>query len=82
VLGLIVAGLVALAISLLSTGQTSGNGCVDIKVAHVTGGTELYRCGAEARALCRSPGGIGTFNTALAPALASECHKAGLPVSR
>jgi hypothetical protein len=81
-LGLGVAGLVALAISLLSVGHTSGNGCVDVTVAHVTGGTELYRCGAEARALCSSRGEAGGLNTALARALAVECRKAGLSIAR
>jgi hypothetical protein len=82
VLGLVVAGLVALTISLVSTGRTSRNGCVDVTAAAATGGTELYRCGAEARALCSSPGAAGGSDAALQRALAGECRKAGLPLSR
>jgi hypothetical protein len=82
ILGLLVAGLVVLAISLVSTGNSSGNGCVHVTAAYVTGGTELYRCGAEARALCSSTAGPGATSTALGRAVASECRKAGLSASR
>jgi hypothetical protein len=79
VLGLVAAGVVALTISLVSTGRVSHNGCIDVTAAAATGGTELYRCGAEARALCSTPAVSGGINTALLRALPAECRKAGLP---
>jgi hypothetical protein len=82
VLGLIVAGLVVLVISLASSGQTTGNGCISVTAAAATGGTQLYRCGAEARALCIEPVPAGGSNSALRGALLVECRKAGLPVPR
>jgi hypothetical protein len=81
VLGLVAAGVVALVISLASGGRSSGNGCVDVTAQYVTGGTELYRCGPEARSLCASVGVGGGPGTALSRAIATECRKAGLPVS-
>jgi hypothetical protein len=76
---LVAAGVVALTISLVSTGRVSHNGCIDVTAAAATGGTELYRCGAEARALCSTPAVSGGINTALLRALPAECRKAGLP---
>jgi hypothetical protein len=82
VLAVIVAGVVVLVISLASSGKTSGNGCIAVTAAAATGGTQLYRCGAEARALCSEPVPPGGSNAALRGALLVECRKAGLPVSR
>jgi hypothetical protein len=82
VLGLIVVGIVVLVISLVSSGQKSGNGCIAVTAAAATGGTTLYRCGAEARALCSERVPPGGSNSALRGALLVECRKAGLPVSR
>lgn len=79
VLALLAAGVVVLTISLLSTGRVSRNGCIDLTGAAATGGSELYRCGAQARALCSSPLQRGGINTALLSALPAECRKAGLP---
>jgi hypothetical protein len=82
VLALVAAVVVALAISLLSGSPTSGRGCIRVTVQYVTGGTQLNRCGAEARAVCSSVGVPGGYNGSLGQAVASECRKAGLPVSR
>ncbi len=81
-LGLVAAGVVAVAISLATAGRTSGEGCVDVTVQYVTGGTELYRCGAEARSLCASVGAASGHGGAFGQAVAGECRRAGLPVSR
>ncbi len=81
VLGLVAAAVAALAISFASGGRTTGNGCVDVTVQYVTGGTEIYRCGAEARSLCASVGTTDGHNGALGRAVASECRKAGLSAS-
>jgi hypothetical protein len=82
VLAVTIAGVVALVISLATAGQVSRNGCVHVTAAAATGGTELYRCGAEARALCSSPGAAGASDAALQRALAAECRKAGLALAR
>lgn len=70
---------VVLVISLASHQRTSGHGCVDVSAATVIGGSELYRCGAAARALCTQPGRAGREFLSFQHALADACRKAGLP---
>jgi hypothetical protein len=82
VLGVVAVAVVALTISFASGGRTTGNGCVDVTVQYVTGGTEIYQCGAEARSLCASVRTTFGNNGVLGRAVASECSKAGLPTSR
>lgn len=77
---LLAALAVALVISLGSHQRVSGHGCVDVSAATVIGGSELYRCGAAARALCDEPGRAGREFVSFQRALASACRKAGLPV--
>lgn len=81
VLGLVVAAAVALVISFAAGGRTTGNGCIDVTVQYVTGGTEIDRCGAEARSLCASVGTAGGQNGAVGRAVATACRKAHLPAS-
>ncbi len=69
-----------LVLSLTSHQRTSGHGCVDVSAATVIGGSELYRCGAAARALCTQPGHVGSEFASFQRALADACRKAGLPV--
>ena len=79
--GLLLAALaVVLVISLTSHQRTSGHGCIDVSAATATGGSELYRCGAAARALCTQPGRGGSEFVSFQRALADACRKAGLPV--
>jgi hypothetical protein len=80
VLGFLVAGVVALAISLGTGGRTTGHGCIDVTVQAATGGTELYSCGAEARALCSSVGTAGGYSGVMGAAIATQCRKAGIPL--
>jgi len=80
VLGLLCAGAVALVISLSSPGRSSGHGCVDVSVQAATGGSELYRCGAQARALCASALVGAKADPVSGAAIIRECRKAGLPV--
>jgi hypothetical protein len=80
VVGVVAVLAVALVISFATAGHKSGHGCISVGLAYSTGGAQIYRCGASARALCASvnrPG--GTFGGA-AHSLAVECRKAGLPV--
>jgi hypothetical protein len=71
---------VVLAISLFSSAATSRKGCVDITAASATGGVELNRCGAQARALCARPSQAGPPSGAFVQLVVSECRKAGLAV--
>jgi uncharacterized membrane protein len=80
VLGLLVVIAVAVVIAFTSVQRQSRNGCIDVSAATVIGGSELYRCGNAARALCTEPGGENSQNIAFSRALAEACRKAGLPV--
>jgi len=80
VLGTVAVLAVAVVIALATAGHSSGNGCVDVNIPYSTGGQELYRCGGEARAMCRAVGTPGGFTGAAAHAVATECRKAGLAV--
>ena len=82
VLGLLAVAAVALVVSLASTSPSSGNGCIHVTVQYLTGGTQLNKCGREARSICGSVGLPGGYGGALGQAIAAECRKAGLPVAR
>lgn len=69
-----------LVISLGSHQRVSGHGCIDVSAATVIGGSELYRCGAAARALCTQPGHAGQEFASFQRALAAACRRAGLPI--
>lgn len=78
---LIVAALaLALVVSLASPERHSGHGCVAVGLGYSTGGTQIYRCGSGARALCATVGQANGPVGAAARAISSECRKAGLPV--
>ena len=79
VLGVLAAGVVALGISFASGGHSSGHGCIDVTVPGATGGTEIYRCGAEARALCASAAVVGSQQPLLSQATIAACRKARIP---
>ena len=68
---------VAVVISFTSVQRQSRNGCIDVSSATVIGGSELYRCGATARALCAQT--RSRSNVAFTRALDAACRKAGLP---
>lgn len=84
ILGGVGAVLAALAvivvISLSTAGRVSANGCVDVALPYSTGGAELYRCGANARAMCAQAGKSNGYPGAAGRAVAAQCRKAGLPV--
>jgi hypothetical protein len=77
---LLTALAVILVISLGSHQRVSGHGCIDVSAATAIGGSELYRCGAAARALCEQSGPAGREFVSFQRALASACRKAGLPI--
>ena len=69
----------AVVIALTSVHRTSANGCIDVSAATVIGGSELYRCGAEARSLCsHATASAGSSNVAFQRGLVDACRKAGL----
>ncbi len=80
VLAVVLAGVVAVAIAIGSSGQKSANGCVDVTISGPIGGEELHRCGAEARSLCASVGHPGGITGDPAKDVTRECRKVGLPV--
>jgi hypothetical protein len=77
---LLAAVAVALTISVLSPGGSSRDGCVDVTAASATGGFQLDRCGAQARALCDRPTQAGPPTLAFVQAIVSQCRKSGFPV--
>jgi hypothetical protein len=80
VAGVVAVIAVAVVIAFTSVQRQSRNGCIDVSAATVIGGSELYRCGDAARALCTTPVGESSQNVAFSRALAEACRKAGLPV--
>jgi hypothetical protein len=78
VLGTLAALLVVLVISFASTGHKSAKGCIDVSLAYSTGGAEVYRCGASARAMCAEVGARGGLSGKAADTVAAACRKAGL----
>ena len=80
VLGAVAALALALVVSLGTSGQSSGHGCIYVTIPAATGAQELNHCGATARALCASALQPGAFTSQAAHVLAVACRKAGLPV--
>jgi hypothetical protein len=72
--------VVGLIVAFTSVQKTSGHGCIDVSAATVIGGSELYRCGASARALCEQPLHRGDMYKSFDEALVLACRKASLPV--
>ncbi len=72
--------VLAVAVSFAIGSHSSGNGCVEITIPSATGGQEIYRCGAGARALCMLAGTPGGYTGAAGRTVAVECRKAKLQV--
>jgi predicted acylesterase/phospholipase RssA len=72
--------IVAIVISLLAAGKTSGRGCIYVTIPAATGAEQINQCGEPARATCLSTSTPGAFAPEAARAVAAECRKAGLPV--
>ncbi|MFZ0043049.1 MAG: hypothetical protein WAK93_17200 [Solirubrobacteraceae bacterium] len=80
VLGGLAVVVVAVVIAITTQGHKSGNGCVSVALAYSTGGAQIDRCGASAKALCAGVGHVGGITGAPAGPVATACRKAGLPV--
>jgi hypothetical protein len=72
--------IVGVLIAVITAGHSTGNGCVDVQIASPVGGSETFKCGAQARALCALVGVPDGYNGTAGAAIATECRKAGLPV--
>jgi hypothetical protein len=82
VLGAVAAVVVVLAISLGTSARSSSHGCIYATIPGVVGAVEVYECGNAARSTCRSVGTPGAYARGAAQSIATECRKAGLPVSQ
>ncbi|HWE08374.1 MAG TPA: hypothetical protein VG325_03410 [Solirubrobacteraceae bacterium] len=71
---------VALVISFATSTTKSGRGCISVALAYSTGGAQIDRCGAAARALCASVGVPGGITGLPAHGVAAACRQAGLRV--
>jgi hypothetical protein len=78
VLATLAAFVIVLFVSLGTSDRQSGHGCISVGLAYSTGGAQIYRCGASARAMCATVGRPGGPVGATARALTTECRKAGL----
>jgi hypothetical protein len=80
VLVAVLALTVAIVVSIGTAEHKTANGCVEVKFPTTIGGAELYRCGAQARELCRSVRSTARSGDVEGKAIAAQCRKAGLPV--
>jgi hypothetical protein len=71
---LVVAGIVALAVSGIGSSSTpsSSAACVDVMAASTLGGAQLHACGPDAARLCSS---AGAGSSPLAHALRPQCGR-------
>ncbi|MGA9860186.1 MAG: hypothetical protein WBQ18_20130 [Solirubrobacteraceae bacterium] len=79
-LAVIVAGLVVLGVSLATADKQSGHGCISVSLAYSTGGSQIYRCGAAAQAMCDGVNRPGGLTGLPAHTVADACRKAGLRI--
>ena len=81
VIGTLAALAVALVVSLVSPGPSSGHGCIYATIPGAVGAQQVHECGATARSTCQTVHARGAFTAQAAATVAAECRKAGLPVS-
>jgi len=80
VLTLVIVGVVVF--SLTTHQRTTGHGCIDFNYSTMIGGSEMYKCGAQARALCAAPRTGRSIDTDFQVELYAACRKAGFPTGR
>lgn len=81
VLGTVAVIVVALAISIGTAGPSSSHGCIHATIPGAVGAVQINQCGTLARQTC-STAYSGAYAPGAAQTIATECRKAGLPVSR
>jgi hypothetical protein len=79
-IAIVAAVVVVLAISIVSKGHHTGNGCIDATLPYAFGGQEIYRCAAAARHECAAANTPSGFTHEAGRLIAIECRKIGLPV--
>src|SRR5262249_504980 len=77
-LGGLLAAMIALGASAVSSGSAGGTDCIDVTFASTVGGATLHACGARARAICASPSEL----KGISDSLRAACHRAGFPFGR
>jgi hypothetical protein len=82
VLGVLAVLIAALVISFSAGGPTSAHGCIYVTIPAATGAEQINQCGAAARSICSSVGTPGAFAKEAARSVATECRRAGLPVTQ
>lgn len=82
VAGVVLVVALVTVISLSTAGKSSGHGCIYLTIPADTGAQEVYQCGAAARSTCQSTAAPGAFSAQAAGAIAAECRKAGIAISR
>jgi hypothetical protein len=80
VLAVVAVIVVALVISLATSGPSSARGCIHVTIPGAVGAQQIDQCGAQARYTCQTVNRPGSFPAASARVIAAECRKAGLPV--
>ena len=80
VIGTLAALAVALVVSLVSPGPSSGHGCIYATIPGAVGAEQVHECGATARSTCQTVHAPGAFTAQAAATVAAECRKAGLAV--
>jgi hypothetical protein len=67
-------------VSIATSGQSSGHGCVHAIFPGPVGAEQVNQCGAGARSLCATLNAPGGYGPEARRTITSECRKAGLPV--
>ena len=80
VLSVVAALAVVLVISFVTSGPTSGHGCIYATIPGTVGAQQVHQCGADARDTCQTVNAPGAYTPQAAHTIAGECRKAGLPV--
>jgi hypothetical protein len=72
--------VVAVVVSIATSGQSSGNGCVHAIFPGPVGAEQVNQCGAGARSLCATLNSVTGYGPEALRTITAECRKAGLLV--
>jgi hypothetical protein len=72
--------IVAVVISLATSGPSSSRGCIYATIPADTGAQQISECGQAARTTCATVDTPGAFTAQASKVVAAECRKARLPV--
>lgn len=71
---------VVLVISFVTSGPSSGHGCIYATIPGTVGAQQVHQCGPAARETCQTLNAPGAYTRQAAQTIAGECRKAGLAV--